>query len=167
MHNIGNCYAYGKGVAQNQRKAFLYYEAAAEAGDPFGKLTLGTWIYAGRGREGQPDRLRGFQLQHEAAEAGHPAAMFNVGAMYMSGEVGEEVPRDLEAARLWFSRAAEAGVVEGAVNVGNMYREGLGVEKDLAKAREMFDKFADRNEVCKQLLMDVEKQLEAGEGGKS
>ena len=88
LHNIANCYAQGRGVAQNDHLAFLYYEAGAEAGDPFAKFTLGSWLFTGRGRDGSPpDTKKGFQWQLEAAGEGHPIAMFNIGVMYMSGEV--------------------------------------------------------------------------------
>ena len=86
LHNLGNCYASGRGVPQSDQIALRYYEAAAETGDPFSKFTLGTWLYTGRGT-GAPDRARSFQLQLEAANEGHPIAMFNIGTIYMAGEV--------------------------------------------------------------------------------
>lgn len=88
LHNIANCYAIGRGVAQDDKLAFLYYEGGAEAGDPFAKFTLGTWLLTGRGRNGSlPDKMKAFQWQLEAANEGHPVAMFNIGVMFLSGEV--------------------------------------------------------------------------------
>ena len=40
LHNIGNCYAYGKGTKQSDYNAILFYEAAVEAGDPSAMFTL-------------------------------------------------------------------------------------------------------------------------------
>jgi hypothetical protein len=189
LHNIANCYAQGRGIAQNDHLAFLYYEAGAEAGDPFAKFTLGSWLFTGRGRDGSPpDTKKGFQWQLEAAGEGHPIAMFNIGVMYMSGEVistsfsgyphdfpqllgkdyfcffffqVEGVTRDHEKAVEWFEKAAAANVVEAAVNVGNMYRLGVGVEKDLHKALSFFKSFASRNELCQSLADEVEKELQS------
>lgn len=88
VHNIANCYAQGRGVAQDDRLALLYYEAGAEAGDPSAKFTLGNWLSTGRGKtDSQPDKAKAFQWQLEAAGEGHPIAMFNIGTMYLSGEV--------------------------------------------------------------------------------
>ena len=61
----------------------------------------------------------------------------------------------------WFEKAAAVNVVEAAVNVGNMYRLGVGVEKDLRKALSFFKSFASRNELCHSLADEVEKELQS------
>jgi TPR repeat protein len=58
-----------------------------------------------------------------------------------------------------FENAMAAGVVEGAINLGNMFREGLGVEKDLQKAALIFEAFAANNEVCKELAEYVRNEI--------
>ena len=67
----------------------------------------------------------------------------------------------MEKAREWFEKAASANVAEAAVNLGNMYREGYGVEKDVRKAMSIFSRFADRNEVCRGLVEDLQKQIDS------
>jgi len=156
---MGNCFAFGRGVEKDEKKAFLCYEAAAEAGDPSAKFTLGTWYFSGKG-EISRDTLKAFQLQLEAANEGHPAAMFNMGAMYMSGSV-ESVAKDLNQAREWFEKAAAANIVEAAINLGNMYREGYGVEKDLTKAFEIFNHYSSSNDICKELATIVKKEIDS------
>ena len=71
----------------------------------------------------------------------------------------EGVPRDYNKAVEWFEKAAAANVAEAAVNVGNMYRLGVGVDKDLHKALAFFNRFASRHEVCQSLAEEVEKEL--------
>lgn len=73
----------------------------------------------------------------------------------------EGVPRDDKKAVEWFEKAAAANVAEAAVNVGNMYRQGLGVDKDLHKALSFFNRFATRNAVCQSLAEEVENELKA------
>ncbi|KAJ1400316.1 hypothetical protein B484DRAFT_339236 [Ochromonadaceae sp. CCMP2298] len=155
LHNLANAYASGLGVTADPTKALLYYEGAAEAGDPFAKFTLGTWLYHGRGGL-QVDKVRAFQLQREAAEAGHPGAMFNTGAALMEGVA---VGKDLPGAAEWFEKAMGRNIVQAAVNLGNMHRHGEGVPRDLRKALEIFCSFAE-NEVCVQLALDTEQQME-------
>jgi TPR repeat protein len=156
LHNLGNAYASGLGTPADPTKALLYYEGAVEAGDPFAKFTLGTWLYHGRG-ELVIDKVRAFQLQKEAAEEGHPGAMFNTGAALMEGSV---VEKDLLGAAGWFEKAMDRNVIQGAVNLGNMHRHGAGVPRDLRKALEIFCRFASDNEVCAQLALDTEQQIE-------
>ena len=150
LHNVANFYADGRGgVKQSDHNALLYYQAAVDGGDPSAKFTVGVWAAQGRGMD--KDLLKSFTLQHEAAHAGHPAAMFNVGVMLMTGD---GVAKDVAAAARWYARAAASGVAQAAVNLGNMHRTGVGadVPKDLSKARECFALFADRSDVCKELL---------------
>eukprot|EP00597_Dinobryon_sp_UTEXLB2267_P001464 CAMPEP_0170069412 /NCGR_PEP_ID=MMETSP0019_2-20121128/8097_1 /TAXON_ID=98059 /ORGANISM="Dinobryon sp., Strain UTEXLB2267" /LENGTH=229 /DNA_ID=CAMNT_0010277451 /DNA_START=1520 /DNA_END=2209 /DNA_ORIENTATION=- len=159
LYNMGNCFAFGRGVEKDEEKAFRCYEAAAEAGDPSAKFTLGTWYFSGKGNIPR-DTLKAFQLQSEAANEGHPAAMFNMGAMYMSGSV-ESIEKDLNKARQWFEKAAEANIIEAAINLGNMYREGYGVEKDLMKAFNIFHQYSNRNDICKELAAIVKKEIDS------
>jgi len=42
-----------------------------------------------------------------SADAGEGAAMYNIGVLY---EGGKGVPRDLDEARRWYRKAADAGV---------------------------------------------------------
>ena len=111
--------------------AQLYYSAAVEAGDPAAKFTLGTWLVQGRGGLPQ-DSDRAFTLQIEAAQAGHLPAAFNAGCHLMTGQGCEKDP---EQAAFWFEKkkAAEGNIMQACVNLANMHREGLGVERDLPR----------------------------------
>ena len=73
----------------------------------------------------------------------------------------EGVPRDYKKAMEWFEKAAAVNVAEAAVNLGNMYRQGLGVDKDLHKALSFYNSFASRNAVCQSLAEEVKKELNA------
>lgn len=152
LHNIANCYAYGKGVKKSDYNAKLYYEAASEAGDPFSKYSLGTWYYTGRG--GVKDRAKAFKLQLEAANMDHPIAMFNVASHYMSGEGLDK--KDHAEAIKWFEKSANKGIVQARINWGNMYIQGVGVEKDNMKAKEIFKVGVDAgNAVCTKLYNEL------------
>lgn len=49
---------------------------------------------------------------------------------------------DLDAARSYFERAAASGYWAAINNLGVMYRDGIGLERDLAKAFELFERAA-------------------------
>jgi len=157
LHNIANCYSAGRGVKQSDHNAQLYYSAAAEAGDPAAKFTLGTWIVQGRGGLGK-DMERAFALQLEAAQAGHLPASFNVGCHLMTGQGCEKSP---EEAAGWFEKAADGGIMQACVNLANMYRDGNGVEKNLTRARNLFGRFAVTDENCRNMVAVVQQEIDA------
>lgn len=158
LHNIANCYASGRGVKQSDHNAQLYYSAAAEAGDPAAKFTLGTWIVQGRG--GLPKDLdKAFTLQLESAEAGHMAAAFNVGCHLMTGQGCEKNP--VEAAE-WFEKAADEGnIMQACVNLANMCREGVGVPKNLERAKKLFGRYSMTDDNCSRMLRIVQEEIDS------
>lgn len=61
--------------------------------------------------------------------------------MLSKGEVG---PRDYVEARKWFEKAAAQNDTHAQMVLGLMYEGGEGVKKDLAAAREWYDKTCKR-----------------------
>lgn len=72
----------------------------------------------------------------EAAEIGYYDAMRILGEIYM-GDVLDCVKADYEKAIMWTKKAMETGDRTGYFNLGSMYLEGIGVERDLSKAFEL------------------------------
>lgn len=60
-----------------------------------------------------------------------PMAMYLLGAMY---EAGKGVDQNMEQAKAYLTKAAEAGNAEAMCYLGNMYYEGRGVEKSYDEA---------------------------------
>jgi len=158
LHNIANAYAAGRGVKQSDYNAMLYYQAAADAGDPHAMFSLAGWLHTGRATEGgkkYPEKA--FQYNLQAAHMGHPAAMFNVGAAFMSG-IGTGEGKDYVKAAGWFEKASYEGtgrIVEASINLGNLYRQGLGVPRDLDRAKSIFQKCAPFNSKCASILQEM------------
>jgi serine/threonine protein kinase/TPR repeat protein len=74
-----------------------------------------------------------------------------ISAMMVLGEnLRKMVP---EESFQWFNRAGEAGDPEGMVQAGLLYSNGLGVEKDLAKAVELFTKAAEKGHVSAKVTL--------------
>ncbi len=142
----------GRGVKQSDRNALLYYEAAAEAGDPYACFTLGIWYYQGKGGL-TPDAKRSFELQLKAAQIGHPAAMFNVGTACLTGDGTDKDPA---LAAEWLHKASSHKIMEANLNLAKMYMEGVGVEKSLVKAKEVLQPILHRNPVANELLAEIQ-----------
>lgn len=105
------------------------------------------------------NKPKAFKLQLEAAEAGHVGAMFNTGAAYMEGpDAG--VKQDFSQAAEWYARAAERNFPQANVNLGNMYLVGYGVPRDMHKALEIFQRYADRDEVNAALAVEAQRLID-------
>lgn len=69
------------------------------------------------------------------AQAGNADAQFKLGLAYDSGR---GVPREIDTAKMWYSKSAEQGNVEAQNSLGSIYQE----EKNYQGARLWFEKAA-------------------------
>lgn len=72
----------------------------------------------------------------KAAKSGNAVAQFNYGTFCWTGRGG--VPADRKQAVEWWEKASENGILNAKTNLGICYRDGLGAEKDIDKARNLF-----------------------------
>lgn len=77
------------------------------------------------------------------AEEGDPSAQWTLGEMYLSGE-DQEVTQDYAEAMKWYQLAAEQEYPSAEHSIGQMYEEGLGVERDHAEAMAWYQDAAER-----------------------
>ena len=105
------------------------------------------------------------------AQSGDKEAQTYVGEVYEKS-LGGAAP-DYAAAATWYRKAAEQGYPRALMNLGLLYERGLGVEKDLAKAMELYRKSsglgkiivaddlgAAANDTSKQEIDRLKKELE-------
>ena len=88
-------------------------------------------------QEGRPATLAELR---QRAEAGHGWSQLYLGAAYHNGANG--APRDVARAVHWYKAAAEQGIPFAQYNLGVMYGEGSGVERDERIAFEWLSKAA-------------------------
>jgi uncharacterized caspase-like protein len=69
------------------------------------------------------------------AQAGDPDAQTNVGEIFERGLGGEPNP---EAAAVWYQKAADQGYSRALFDLGTLYEQGQGVEKDRLKALNLY-----------------------------
>ncbi len=76
-----------------------------------------------------PDAIKAIEKK---AFEGIPEAQHDLAAIYTAGHGGVAV--DYKRAALWFTEAAGNGIANARYNLGVLYHQGLGVERDIGKA---------------------------------
>eukprot|EP00946_MAST-07B_sp_MAST-7B-sp1_P005174 g5174.t1 len=116
--------------APRLRDAKKYFRSAAKAGDPHACLRLAICIE-------DSDMWRARELYRKAAKAGLLDAMYNLGMLCM-----RITPPDYNESLAMLLRAAEQNHSGAIVNLGVMYLNGRGVQKDEGRAKEYFHRAA-------------------------
>ena len=83
QYRLGTLYAEGKGVAQDDKEAFKWFQRAAEKGDASAQYNVGASYAAGVGVA--KDETEAAKWFRRAAEQGMPFAQLNLGLLYASG----------------------------------------------------------------------------------
>ena len=122
-------YEQGRGVAENQQEAFYCYQQAAELGCPRGYWGM-AFLYD-QGKYGvKRDKKKAEEMHRKAGAAGYAPSASRFGAAWPDA-----------------ARAAAEDYASEQYNLGVMYQTGFGLPKDMAKAREWFQKAADQGDV--------------------
>lgn len=139
LWKLGRMYQAGDLVTEDDRKAMeLFAKVANEYadGNPRGPdapfvadafVKLGLYYQTGIPGEVEADPVRARRyFNYAASYFGDPDAQHHLALMMLSGQGGEENPR--QAAR-WFKLAARKGHVPAQAEFGHMLYEGIGVER--------------------------------------
>lgn len=97
-------YLLGRGVKQNDDKAFYYFKRAAQDENPFAQNELAYLYFSGRGTT--QSYVDAFYWYQKAAEHGLSSAQYNLAVLYDRG-VGTD--QDKALARQWYQKAAANG----------------------------------------------------------
>ena len=104
-------------------------------------LVFTTFVWAGDFYKGllaaeKGDFLTALMEWEPLALAGDDMAQFNLGQLYNKG--GVDLPKSHETAAKWFSLAADSGHAGAQYNLGWMYDNGYGVQKNFKVAVKWF-----------------------------
>lgn len=139
-------YAYEQGLqarACGDGDAMLrWMSIAGSRGDVRAQMFLATGFEIGA-FGGIKDEKLAASWYETASRAGNPVAQFNYGTFCWTGRGG--VPEDRTQAIFWWGKAATGGIPSAKTNLGVCFRDGLAVEKDLNKARNLFIEAAAEN----------------------
>lgn len=102
--STGVRYLLGRGVEQNNQKAFYYFSKAADQGDVFAQNELAYMYAAGKGTS--RNYAKSLSWYKKAAEHGLASAQYNLGLMYLHG-LGTAPNKAL--AKSWFQKSAAHG----------------------------------------------------------
>ena len=108
---LGNMYCKGQGVAQDYKKAVVWYTKAAEQGVAEAQYNL--WVMYLKGQGVPQDYKKAVVWCTKAAEQGYAEAQYNLGYMY---DNGKGVPQDYKKAVVWYTKAAKQGLAEAQYN---------------------------------------------------
>jgi uncharacterized protein len=133
------CSALDADAPERQAYAFAHRRLAplAQAGHADAQWELARQYWNGRGVAADPDKA--LRWTRAAAENGQAAAQDHLAYVL---EVGLMFGTESSAAQAveWYRRAAQQGFAWSQLRLGQLYREGNHVPKDLAQAQEWFDK---------------------------
>lgn len=138
MTELGICYFQGKGVKEDNDKAFMWLSKAVDAGNAKAHCWLGACYQYGYGTDKNMEKA--IELYTKGADLGDSDSMNYVGICL---EKGNGVLMNLERAVYWYTKAAELGNMYAMNNLGWCYEHGKGVTKDLQKAFELYHKAAE------------------------
>ncbi|KAI8055050.1 hypothetical protein BDF22DRAFT_675091 [Syncephalis plumigaleata] len=143
---IGKVYLMSRGgVAQDLTKAYEYLEKAAMAKDAEAQYILGVMLTQGQGPTGKPEKTQAFSWFEKSASQGMPTALYNTGHCYF---MGDGVEKDERRAVEYWIMASERNVPPAMINLGKFYAYGRGgLAKDMDKARALWSRLADREDV--------------------
>ena len=135
-YNQGLMYMEGKGVAKNYAKAIDYMSGSAEKGDVVAQYYIATMYNMGdMGNGFNRDGNKYIYWLTRAAENGHEDALYQLAQSY---ENGTSVKKNLKTAVEIYERIPKKNL-EVKIKLVYIYAAGIGVKKDLDRAKYYFD----------------------------
>lgn len=173
MSHVGDGFKYGWGVGVDASQAAAWYEKAiapkvsdsddgteCEDEPPTNAFVeLAELLLEGKGVE--KDAERAVKLLTKAADAGEEKAQFMMGTMYMNpadmgvGSIQQDVGKGVE----WIKKSADLGFGMAEWMLAGLYVQGIGVEKDLAKAKECYELALEHGGLTAKMEEDVKLML--------
>lgn len=140
LGGVGYFFANGVAVPKDEAQAVEWFRKGADKGSAKSQLNLGLLTANGRGVA--KDEAEGLRLIDAAAAKAHREALYAQAETYFYGQFGRTL--DYSKALPIFQKAAEAGHVGAQINLGVIFRDGLGTKKDDAAAISWFRRAAEQ-----------------------
>jgi len=132
-------YEGGAGTARDPAQAVYWFRKSAEQGEVYAMHRLAVHLREGSGVAWS--EAEAMQWFRKAADKGFALSQSSLGWGYMKGlgqNVGQGV-QDYRQAAYWFNLAALQGEPHAQVSLGMLYEEGLGVERNLPRAKALYE----------------------------
>lgn len=145
-----------EGEHADTKVALRMLEEAIERGSVHAMTVYGTALLSGTVAGLRRDISRAVGLLRTASDQGFPDAQAMLGFVYASGIAGDVLPKNVGAALLMWSFAAEAGSMYAKMALGYRYFTGTDIQEDCEKASEYYKDVAD--EVFKEAREAMDRQ---------
>ena len=163
--------AHGQGGPFDRATAFNYVQRAAGLGNLDAIYTLGYYyVNGGMSNIGYSaevlnqmrvprDEARGLELWKTASAQGHSLATYRIGEYYE--DCAADNPNNIPLAIEWYEKSIALGEPNGLIRLGDVHILGKGVPKNHEKARSLYQRAAESDDVCakstgKQRLKDFD-----------
>lgn len=133
--NLGKVYARDKYVAIDNKKAFYWYQKAAQLGNSSSQLSTCLLYKKGLGVEKNVNKA--LEYCRLSAQNGYLDAQVVTGLL-LRGNV-EDIKPNYEESFFWLKKAADRGDTGAYFLVGVAYQAGVGVERSNIQARKWFE----------------------------
>lgn len=155
---LADFYLIGIGTPRHNETPLLLFERGAELGDSFANQSLGE-IYLYGERAGKklvtPDSAKALQYFEKCAEQKLSPCMVMTAVLYLDGVQGKA---NTKTAYAWAQQAHSAGNRDGTFLLGAIYKDGVGVKRDIQMAKNYLKQAADQgHEEAKKLLIELDK----------
>ncbi len=137
LYRLGEIYQEGHGQKRDFAKALEYFQQAADLESPIGFLYIGLAYEYGLSVE--IDIQKAFENYQTAADLLSYYAHFAMGNLMASGKLGEA---NWEEAIPHWEKASDLGVRQAILQLGDCYRLGLGVDRNLITANQYYQRSA-------------------------
>ena len=171
--SLGDCFKYGWGVAVDGAKAAEWYEKAiapeavklsggteSEVEPSYDAMCeLAEILMVGDGVE--KDGERSVELLKKAAESDHAKAQYMLGGLLINpSSMGVTcIDQDLAEGVKWMQKSSEQSFGMAECAMAAFYVQGIGVAKDLAKAKELYMQALDHGGLIKEMEEDAKEEL--------
>jgi TPR repeat protein len=129
QNHLGWCYENGQGVAKDTNQAAKWFRKSVE-------------------HLSSDDLRKSADQTYQKASAGDSEAQYTCGsiAWAMKDDVAGQKDSLINEAISWYTKSAEQGNSKAQVNLGFMYLNGIGVEKDSGKAAKLFSAASEKDD---------------------
>ncbi|MFK7903250.1 MAG: peptidoglycan-binding protein, partial [Nitratireductor sp.] len=134
LFEVGRRYSDGDTVARSFVNAAKWYQLAASKGHALSQYRIGNFHEKGHGVKKDLDKAA--MWYEQSANKGNALAMHNLAVLKATGAVDSKP--DMKQAIDLFTKAANLGVKDSQVNLGILYTQGMGTDKNLEEAYKWF-----------------------------
>ena len=136
QNHLGWCYENGQGVAKDTNEASKWFRKSVE-------------------HLSSDDIRKSADQTYQKASAGDSEAQYTCGsvAWAMKDDLAGQRESLINEAVYWYTKSAEQGNTQAQVNLGFMYLNGIGIEKDASKAAKLFSAPSEKDDAKAQYFL--------------